>query len=1249
MRIIANLMSGISQWMACVLAVFPILACALTTDIATAPMVTSSSTSVKPNLMFILDDSGSMADEYMPDVAANFYGRYGYYSSQCNGLAYNPNITYTPPVDYQGNSYSDSSITAAWTNGYKQSSGTTNLSSKYYYTYSGAQTTAALKDYYDTSSTFYKECSTSTSSSSSVFTKVLVSSLSTAEKTNYANWYSYYRTRMLSMKTAAGLAFANIGDTYRIGLMTINNNGGSDLLNIATFDSTQKSAWYSKLYAATASGSTPTRSALAIAGRIFANKISSYNSVTVTDPMQYSCQQNFAIMASDGFWNSGSCNNGSAGCYNGGAGTKLDGSTNVGNQDGVAIRPYFDGSGTNTVVTTVNKTYTTTYASTSSGCSKNKTKVVATTVTTTQTIVTTNGTVTSDTSTSETTTSDKTSCSSTAATVPVSVSGTVSGYPTTTSTTTTTGISNTMADVAYYYYMTDLRSSSDGNATGVLGTDVADNIVPGTNKDTVIWQHMTTFTLGLGAYGRMVYSSSYESDSSGDYYEVSKGTVNSSAGSPCSWVSSGGTCNWPTPSSNAEENIDDLWHAAVNGRGTYYSATDPSSLTTGLTSALSGVSARVGTAASVGTSKPVTSEGGDDFQFSSTFTSQEWTGELERYATDLTTGLPTSATPDWAAQSLLDARTSSSSDTRTIYTYDPTGSYSSTTKLKSFLWSNLTDTEKTYFGSSVLSVLSQYSDLSSDNKTAAAGANLVNYLRGHRGYEGTLYRSRVHVLGDIVSSEAEYVKTPEFEYTDSGYSTFKSNNTSRTAMVYVGANDGMLHAFNASTGEEAWAYIPSLVLNKLYKLADTNYANNHIFTVDGTPVTGDVCVSGCSTSSAEWRTILVSGLNGGGRGYFALDITDPASPKALWEFTYDTTKTTGYTTDEDLGYTFGNPVITKKSDGTWVVLLSSGYNNVNPGTGGGYLFVLDAYTGDKVSGTSSTTSAGKLATGVGSTGTVSGVCTTSPCPSGLSRINAWADDTATDNTSLRAYGGDLFGNLWRFDINDTYGSSGYDAQHLATFTDSSGNRQPITAKPEIGLVSDTYAAVFVGTGKYLGTTDVTDTTTQSFYAIKDPLSTTDWGTVRSADIVEQVISTTTDSSGDSIRTVTSNSVDWSSKIGWFIDLPDSGERANTDPTLVLGTLVFNTNIPSSSACTIGGSSWEYDLYYETGSYVDGATYVGQFLGNELATRAEVVILPSGSVVSLTRLSSGTTKAKPVPIYKGSGSVRRLLWRELTTN
>ncbi|MGD9786402.1 MAG: pilus assembly protein [Sulfuricellaceae bacterium] len=862
----------------------------------------------------------------------------------------------------------------------------------------------------------------------------------------------------------------------------------------------------------------------------------------MTDPVQYSCQQNFTILSTDGYWNTGH----DSGCSGrNGAGCKLDKTSAIGNQDNnltTAPRPLYDGG-------------------------------------------------------------------------------------------TTTNASDTLADVAFYYYKTDLRNSTLGNCIGALGSDVCEDNVPGSGEDTAANQHMTTFGLGLGNQGKMIYSPTYKTDTSGDYLKIKNGDTG------CSWLTGGATCNWPVPgvsSSNGKiENIDDLWHAAVNGRGTYYAATDPSTLATGLSSALAGVKSRTGSSAAATTSNPnVTS--GDNFVFSSTFTTQEWTGELIRQQMDLQTGA-ISTTVDWAAQTLLDGKVGATSDTRTIYTY----SSSAANKLKPFLWANLNSTEQAYFQTANISSLSQWCTtgttcLDATQKTNAVGANLVNFIRGQTGYENRstnaaanrLYRNRAHVLGDIVSAEAVYVKKPLYAYSDAGYADFITANASRQGMVYVASNDGMLHAFNADTGAESFAYIPTVVLPNLYKLADFNYSSQHRYFVDGTPVVGDAYFGG------GWKTILVGGFNGGGRGFYAMDVTNPAAPQALWEFKARDSSVTpcaattaaaeGQTDDCDVGYSYGNPIITKLPDGTWVVLVTSGYNNVNPGDGQGYLYVLNAQTGAIIK---------KIGTGVGSTTT----------PSGLSRINAWTDNGMVDNTALRVYGGDLLGNVWRFDL------TAYTAHHLATLKNTGASAQPITAKPELGLVSN-HVVVYVGTGRYLGTTDLADTSQQSFYAIKDPLDSTDYGANfrATANVVQQTLTQTTDVDGAIIRTASSNAVDFSSNDGWYIDLPDTGERDNTDPALALGTLVFTTNVPNSNACTIGGYSWIYYLDYRTGSFVSTASgqQVARRLGNSLATRPVLVRLPNNSVVSLTKLSDTTVDVGKVPIGAGGNTVRRVLWREL---
>ncbi|MFG5777060.1 pilus assembly protein [Comamonas sp. J-3] len=802
---------------------------------------------------------------------------------------------------------------------------------------------------------------------------------------------------------------------------------------------------------------------------------------------------------------------------------------------------------------------------------------------------------------------------------------------------------NTLADVALYYYNTDLRTDDLRNATGSLQTDVASNNVPDGQ------QRMFTSTLGLGASGVMQYQSNYATARSGDYYDVLKGTTVTSSNANngvCSWQSSG-ACNWPAPVSGEQTTIDDLWHAAVNGRGSYYSAGNPAALKTGLSNFLQSVSAATGNAAAATTSNPNTVQG-DNFLFQSTFRSVEWFGELARYRLDLDTGaqIPDA---DWSqsgtvysnaankttAAPTLDNRTYTE---RSIYTYDGGNRIA-------FQWSAMSPTLQNMFKVSAISSLSQMcasgdtcldtaaqvNSTTAGTTTGAAGINLVNFLRGDRSNEGpdknTYYRQRTHVMGDVVDSQAVYIKKPMYNYTDSGYSTYKSNKSGRQGMVYVGANDGMLHAFNADTGAEVWSYIPSLVLPNLYKLADKNYGNNHQYYVNATPQQGDVYYDGA------WHTILVGGLGRGGRGFYALDVTDPsAAPTVLWEFSV--------ANNADVGYSFGTPVITKLSDGTWVALLTSGYNNneASGATGAGKVWVLNAKTGAVIK---------EISTGEGSRAT----------PSGLARILAYSETAATNNKATTLYGGDLLGNVWRIDIS-TLTSSGGSATVTKLATLQNGSRaQSITTRPQVSKIGDK-RIVFVGTGRYLGVSDIANTDVQSIYAIKDlntsfgnPRDDTCTSTVKISCFVKQVY---TDSNNR--RTASSSvgfDVDFDSMRGWYVDLPASGERANTDPALQLGTLVFTTNTPSDdSACSPGGTSNIIYINYKTGLNVPGETDIGGLLASNgisaLASAPTLVRLPNGKVVAIVNLSNGTTVTIEVPIGSNSQKTRRVSWRELVT-
>ena len=1401
---------------------------AAVTDIANAPLFTSSVSNVKSNIMFIFDDSGSMDGEDLPDDVPsnnNNSTKYAQKTYQCNGVAFNPAITYMVPIKANGTYYPNSSFTAAERNGYSTGDTTSlDTSSTYYYRYTGSQ--PALQYSYDsssnliTSSTFYRECNSSVDSSpgSSVFTKIDVRTATAAVKQNYANWYSYYRKRLLMMKSSVGLAFATVDSKYRVGFNVISNQSasGSKFLDIKDFDADQKVAFYSKLYGTSAGNSTPLRGALSRAGQYFAKKATGQT----VDPVQYSCQKNFTILSTDGYWNTGdeSTSSPKYGPY------QLDNSTAVGQQDGDAARPMYDGGGTTiksktnqlqsqnmtaaseTVISKLQmQTTTTQFRTTTShlqqkitqlrarisylqsstnnsdwqttpSCTRrtsnpknycqyaesstvnlNATACVATNAPNTSSA--SNGTVynvasyvtdcrsnnisnwvnvdsctpssgfnsdgqqiecqyqdsnSSTTSTTNTCTvtpnastfplasitsactartalisgftdvtagtctfnpipddsgkttqcrynpvstvtaagtcnptdpsaitsysaltatqcnsasdilgawTDATSCSTSTSNCryagwtsswqtvnactkldPSTSSPYTVGIATDCQSTTNGGSTDSLADVAMYYYKTDLRDSSLSNCTGALNNSVCDNNVAGGGRDIANHQHMTTFTLGLGNSGTLTYDSKYLSQSAGDYFDIVQGTQ-----------------DWPVPNGKAA-NIDDLWHAAVDGRGQFFSASEPMALTAGLNSALDAIKAITGAASAAATSSLQPVQGNNDI-YVAQFTSAKWVGDVSSYKITPDTGA-VSSTATWSAQAKLDVKTP---DSRTIY-YPQSGA------LREFIYTNLSDTLKGSFdnfcnkpGVGATSTPSQCSSLNLQNNTIAnVGLNLVNYLRGTQTYSDDLvYRSREHVMGDVINASPLFVGKPAFKYTENGYGSFINTSPARASVVYAAANDGMLHAIDQATGNELWAYIPSFVMPNLYKLADTNYANNHIFTVDGSPVMGDIFVTD------KWKTILVGGLNSGGRGYYALDITDPAAPKLLWEYS-----------ETDLGLTFGNPVITKKSDGTWVVLFSSGYNNVSPGDGNGHLYMLNANTGALLLKLDTNTTPG-TATPVGTTTT----------PSGLGKINNYVE-SEVNNTAKVVYGGDLLGNVWRFDINSVV-LPYLSAMRLAELK-VSGKAQPITTRPALAEVTYNgakYKVLYVGTGEYLGTSDLANTDKQTIYALKDTWSETGLGNVRTATNPAMVVQTASAASSltqGNIITGTANPVNWTTDMGWYMDFISSGERISVNPLLVLNSLYVGTNVPKTDACTVGGTSWLYKLDIAKGSAIAGSTEsaVAVSLGNVLIMGMTNVQLTTGYVSTIVTRSDGTLDTVGGAQPSTTGERRRTSWRML---
>jgi type IV pilus assembly protein PilY1 len=694
--------------------------------------------------------------------------------------------------------------------------------------------------------------------------------------------------------------------------------------------------------------------------------------------------------------------------------------------------------------------------------------------------------------------------------------------------------SNTLADIAMHDYERDLRS------------DLADKVPTQTGIDEADHQHLVTYSIAFGI----------------------SGTLDPATADPLAVGFS-----WPQPVANTETTIDDMWHAAYNGRGKYLNSQDPEQLKASLTAAITNISERTGTAAAVAINSAKLST--ESVVYLAEFNSNRWQGNLLAFPIiDTNTG-ELAATPKWDAASLLTARDIAARP-RNVITYDNSLSVADGV---AFQWSDIS------------------ADMQSDLKTNSLGATdsdsvgqaRLDYLRGDRSNEGSgeFFRTRLSMLGDIVNSGPVFVGPPSLSWPDSApfpensaaYSEFKTGAAAtRQQMVYVGSNDGMMHAFDDATGEEVFAYIPGLVSSSnigegLHYLTEPEYVHN--FYVDQTPTLSDVYIS--SGGSPQWHTVLVGGMRGGGRGIFALDVTDPgqfsetnADKMVLWEFTNSD--------DIDLGYTYSRPLIAYANDNTWVAIFGNGYNDL--GSGEASLFIVNIEKG--VDGVWQAGDYQKISTGVGTTANRNGL--TSPALA----------DVDGNGTVDRVYAGDLEGNMWVFDLSsssanlwDVAYKSGSTPEPL--FTAPAG--QPITAKPVLAKHPDQPDSsspsnapnimVFFGTGQYLVDADKTTTGVQSFYGV--------WDTGDSLLVNSDLIEQTFDNSF-SVKVLSNNPVDYSIDHGWYFDLPETGERSVTSPIARRDTVFFNTFVPTENPCSFGGFGFKYAVDMVTGGSPSEPTY-----------------------------------------------------------
>ncbi|SJM92319.1 pilus assembly protein [Crenothrix polyspora] len=579
--------------------------------------------------------------------------------------------------------------------------------------------------------------------------------------------------------------------------------------------------------------------------------------------------------------------------------------------------------------------------------------------------------------------------------------------------------------------------------------------------------------------------------------------------------------------------------------------------------------------------------------FQATFNSQDWSGALKAFAVDNSGTL----TPTWEAWI-------PAPNERAIYTYNPTAKAGAHGIV--FQWEALskdTDTPAPV-------PFSQQHYLNTLNTAVKShtGALRLNWLRGLTDIEKTnntdntrspVFRKRNRLLGDIVNSEPVFVGTQDYGYgtlasIGGSYNNFRHNidYSTRRPMLYAGANDGMLHGFDASAvkgGKETFAYVPNALFPELSKLPEANYS--HQYYVDGALGVGDVY------DGSQWHSLLAGTTGAGARAVFALDITYPdsfSSQQVLWEFSN--------TDDTDLGYTLAQPSVVRLQDGHWAVLVSNGYDSDN---GHAVLFILDALTGAVLQ---------KLDTDAGTTARKNGL--SSPV----------AVDTNNDHGVDSVYAGDLYGNLWKFDLSASAGNWPVPIKPLFVACTAAGtacnssNRQAITGKPTLGKVgldqNNTGLMVYFGTGKYIDTSDNsigTQPQLQTFYGIWDQGTTiADRASLQEQSISYQGFANTRCASGtgacattQSIRVLSKNTVCYSAaspactassvhKNGWALNLVAEpytlaqGERVISSPLLHKGSIMFSTTIPNPDSCQFGGKAFLMQLDALTGGEFNAA-------------------------------------------------------------
>lgn len=1147
-----------------------------------------------PNIVVTLDDSGSMRWGYAPDALCVTHNTRRAKSSDFNPIYYNPQLRYDPPPRADGTLLS-TSFTQAWINGFAPGRGSVDLATSYRVTwaYNPADTLATVDG-----ANQWNQCGGSATNNnyaehpSSDFGTTPAGNLTRAgvpayyyvytpttgctktnddcyslravggqpgpadlngdgvingddERQNFANWYSFYRTRNLLTVAAAAAAFQDptLSGT-RIAWQSLNSCNNSFTSNPATcrgwdtgvaaqirrmraFDDTHRANMYNWLFRLPANGGTPLRAAMQRAGDYYRSSVASnalntpyafrpnpVDGEKTGDRVELSCRPNFHILMTDGIWNEGDAN--------------FCAGTNCGNKDGTSM-----------------------------------------------------------------TLPDGTSYSDSSAQTAIYRDG----------------ASNALADVAFHYWATDLRTDLNNNVLKYepSGKDVtagSTTITPYWNprNDPATWQHMVTFTVGLGLSSTLTVNTPVDLTWTGSTWGPGGGYEN--------LLSGAGT--WPTAASNVSPaNVYDLWHAAINSRGQSFAADNPRQLGVALKTSLNRVLSRSSGAASATVNSTRISS--DSLLFQALLNSADWSGQVRAFAI-INNGEV--GPQQW-----------STNEPGKIPNWDVRQNHVLT-------WSGTAGVPFTKAGmDDAASATDAWSKIALTPAPASASTvaveedDILRYVLGDKSKEleatNGIYRNRSAPLGDIVNSDPVLVGAERYSYAAlpeggpsaaSPYLDFVAKKAKRRPMLYVGSNGGMLHGLDAKTGVETFAYVPGAVLGNLAQLADPNYS--HRYFVDGTPTASDAFFKRADETAPDWKTVLLGTTGAGGAGVFAIDVTNPDAMgpnNILWEINTSTAFRSGVDAadpryDVDLGATINEVTIGRMNDGEWVAVFGNGYRSANNRA---VLYIVRLSDGALIR---------KFDTGVGSGATPNGLGT------------PLLVDADKNQTIDYIYAGDMRGNVWKFDVRNTSSGSwqfAYSGQPFFQALTSGGVPQPISARLRTAPApaSTTGRMIVFGTGRLWAVNDILDTTTQTFYGLLDNDGTriTGRGSLQQQTVTSQTLDQ---------RFISNNTVNWLAQRGWYLDLPDSRERVVGPARVRSERVIFTSAVPTDDPCEFGGWSWLMQLNAQTGQTLN--TQVFDINGDNLVNINDSLasgvqlrgLVRQSALIENTFLASGTAGTDP---------------------